>query len=320
MSETLEQPGNEQHVTEEDLRQMLATSTRERDEAIRERDAERQRANQTDAQVIAERNARLLTEQERDVNAGKVVSEAEQKYNAQKEAVKSGITAHEGMLKSAKQNYARHAEMGDWTAAGEAQADIAAAAAELTALRRQENYLETNREKFVQPVVKVAPREVRAAPVAQTDRLNEIITDLLPTERVWLEKRPKFLSDPNYQTSVFDASRLANRKFPRGSEGYIQEIERILGEASEPTTQQQPAARPQERAMSADIAPQRRVAPGREVQGSQEWKLTPDQVEIADGMYGQPNQVDTFIADPAARYKHYYDNRQKLIASGRLPA
>ena len=320
MSEVMEQPGEtggaEQQVTEDDLRRMLADANKERDDIARERDNERVARRNAESLVSAERDARLLTEQERDAQAGRVVSESEQKYNAQRESVKSGIAAHEGLLKSAKQAYARQAELGDWAAAGEAQADMASATAELNALRRQENYLELNKDKFVQAAVKTPSREVRAAPSPPTDKFDSVVTDLLPTERAWLEKRPQFLSDPNYQVSVFDASRIASRKFARGSDGYIKEIERILGEAPETTAQQAPAR--QERGMSADIAPQRRVAPGRDVQGSQEWKLTPDQVEMADGMYGQVNQPDTYIADPAVRYKHYYDNRQKLIASGRL--
>lgn len=320
MSDVIEQPGQsgtETQVTEDDLRRMLADANKQRDDVTRERDVERAARTNAESLVTAERNARLLTEHERDANAGRVLSEAEQKYNAQKDAVKSGIAAQTGIATQAEDALARHMEVGDHKAAAASQRQLASAEAELNALRRQEAYLETNKEKFVQPVVKPPVREVRAAP--QADRLNEVVSDLLPTERKWLETRPQFLTDPNYQVSVFDASRIASRKFARGSDPYIKEIERILGESAEASPSPPAPAPTRERAPSADIAPQRRAAPGQQPQGSQEWTLTPEMVEAADGIYGQLNS-DNYISDKAERYKHYHNMRMKQVAAGRLSA
>ena len=315
MSETqvVEQPQNGEPVSIEDLQRMLGEATAGRDAAARERETERSARLRAEQERDTERNARLLTETERDTNAGRIVNEAEQRYNAQKDAVKSGIEAQEGIAASAEDAFARHLEIGDHKAAAATQRQLASAEAKLTQLRAQQEYLEGNKEKLVPPAVKPETRQTQPLTRPSGDALSQIVPDVMPSERTFLEGRPQFLTDPNYQQSVFDASRIAARKHPRGSEGYIQEIARVLGEEST----QEPVRQPSPRQPSADLTPQRRAAPGQQPQGArQSFELSRDEAEAANDLFGHPNQ-DNYIENEAARFKYYYDMKQRRIAAGR---
>ena len=68
---------------------------------------------------------------------------------------------------------------------------------------------------------------------------------------------------------------------------------------------------------SADIAPQRRATPGADIQGTREIRLTADQAEVADGLYGQPNSPD-YIPDQGERYRKYHENLERRRAAGRM--
>jgi len=311
------QPDTTNQVTVEDLQRMLDDMKSERETLLRERDTERTARIQTQQERDAERTARLITEKERDTNADRVVSEAEQRYNAQKDAVKNGIAAQKERVAMAEDAYARHAEAGDWKAAATAQRQMAEAAAKLTNLETQHEYLETNKERLVPPAQKPEPREIRVPPQAPTDRLSELVKDAMPSERAWIEKHPKFFDDANYRDQVYAASNLASKRYVRGTDDYIREIGRIMGDTEDAPRREAPLPR-QERAPSADIAPQRRSAPGNAPQGGgQEFRLTADEAEVADGLYGNPN-ADGYIADPGERYRHYHTMKELQRSRGRL--
>lgn len=316
MSEVIEQTDSQ--VTVDDLQKMLDDVRKEKEDLARERDTERSNRFSTQQELEQERAARLVTEQERDGHAQRVVNESEQRYNAQKDTVKNGIEAQKERVTVAEEAYARHAETGEWKLAAAAQRQMAEAAAKLTNLEAQHDYLETHKEQFVQPVVK--PEARQPARQVSTDRISQLVGgDLVGGERAWLEKRPKFLDDDSYRRQVFGASQLAAGKgYSRGSEPYFKEMERILGEGEQTPVVERQAEQPrQERTMSSDIAPQRRASPGSEPRGSREIRLTADQAEVADGLYGNPNSGD-FIPDPAERYKKYYENLERRRAAGRM--
>lgn len=323
MSDVLEQDQEttDTQVTVDDLQKMLEDVRREKETVERERDTERSTRFQTQQELEAERAARLVTEQERDGATARVVTEAEQRYNMQKESVKTGIETQRERVATAEEAYARHAETGEWKAAAAAQRLMSEASAKLANLEAQQEYLETNKEKLVPPPptkAEVQQREqARMQRVAPSDRISQIVGDLVGGERAWLEKRPKFVDDPSYQRQVFGASTLATgRGYSRGSDPYFKEMERILGEGEETPARQEPR-QTQTRQPSADIAPQRRAVPGGDVQGTREVRLTPDEAEVADGMYGQPNSPD-YIPERDKRYLKYHENKERLRLAGRI--
>lgn len=318
MSEALDRQnltGGGEPVSHEDLQRMLEESRGQIANLTRERDTERSTRVLTEQERDAERANRVITEQQRDEQAGRVVTEAEARYAAQREAVKSGIAANEGVLSAAEDSYARHAESGDWKAAATAQRQIAEAAAKLTNLRGQQEYLEANKARLVPQAP--APRREQPQQAATTDRLSQLVDGKLePGEREWLNQRPKFLDDAGYRAQVFSASGVAVAKgYARGSQPYFREIERIIGE-EQPRQETQQQQR-QERGPSADLPPQRRASPGQNPTGGREWNLTADEAEIADGIYGDPNQSN-HIADKGERYKHYWDMKEYQKAKGRM--
>lgn len=319
MSETIEHGATGEPVSEDDLRRMLAESRGQIEVLTRERDTERSTRVMTEAERDAERAARVITESERDGSVARAASESEQRYNAEKEAVKNGIAAQKAVVETAEEAYARHLESGDFKAAAAAQRQMTEAVARMDRLSEKFDYLETNKEKLLAPPP--APR--RDPPVVQpTDRLSQLINGRIePSEREWLTRRPKFLDDPGYRNQVFGASQMATgRGYARGSEPYFREMEKILGENETRTETPAPRheePRHQERAPSADITPQRRASPGQDPVGSKQIRLTADQREVADGLYGQPN-MDGYIADEVERYTHYYNNLQRRIAAGRM--
>lgn len=322
MSEVLEhqESNDDKQVTVDDLQKMLDDVRKEKDDIARERDTERSNRFQTQQELEQERAARLVTEQERDGATARVVTEAEQRYNMQKESVRNGIEAQKERVATAEEAFARHSEVGEWKAAAAAQRQMAEAASKLTNLEAQHEYLETHKEQLVPP----APtrEQARVQRQAPTDRISQLVGgELVGGERAWLEKRPKFLDDPSYQRQVFGASGLAaGRGFTRGSEPYFKEMERILGEGETVTQPQQTQTEQRQapaRQPSADIAPQRRASPGGDIQGTREIRLTADQAEVANGLYGQPNNPD-YIADEGERYRKYHENLERRRAAGRM--
>jgi hypothetical protein len=314
----------------DDVERMLTELRRDRDAAILERDTERNQRLSLQDRLRTESEARSTAEQQRDDKEVSLVNAAEQRFNAEKNAASSGLTAQKSALVAAKDAYARHAEAGEWKEAADAQERIADATARVHSHEQKLEWLDSNKEKLVP---KASPQEARQPPARQappppppaTGRYGHLVNGgLVGGEEAWLDKRPRFTTDENYRTDVFNASVIASRKFPRGSADNLAEIERILGESQEPARRDPqerdppPARQHQDRAPSADLPASRRAGPGHEPAGSaRAVRLTENEVEVADGMYGQPNS-DNYIADPGERYKHYWENKQKLIASGRL--
>lgn len=317
MSEALEHqqaPGGEP-VTEDDLRRMLADMRTQNETLTKERDTERSGRMTALERAEAERAARLTTEVERDGHAARITTDGEQLWTARRDAVKASIAVQESAVSAAEEAYARNAEAGDHAAAAKAQRQMAEAAAKLVNLQSQSEYLETNKEKLIP----AAPVQRREAAVQQPtgDRYSQFISGRIEaSEREWLDAHPKFMEDPRYRAEVFAASTLSTaRGNARGTQAYIREMNKILGEDAQEPTRETP--RQQDRSLSSDLAPQRRAAPGQQPAGGTEKRLSAEEAEVADGFYGNPNS-DDYIPEQAKRYEHYWDMRERRRQAGRM--
>ena len=243
------------------------------------------------------------------------------RWQSEMNAAKSGIESCKQAAEAAEDAWARHQEAGDHKAAATALRQMTTAATRAAQLEIRAEYLETEKERMLAPPPRMeAPVARQTAP--QTDPISQHLSgNILPQERRWLEDRiDKFGSDSAYRAEVFAASNLAvARGYSRGSQPYFREMEKIIGEGGGAREEEPPqrAAPRQERAPSADLAPQRRAAPGAEVRGSRQFTLTADEREIADGIYGDRNR-DNYIDDTAERYQHYFMNKERMKAAGRL--
>jgi hypothetical protein len=325
---------------------MLDELQRKHDETARELNTERSRRISIETELNGERSARTVAEQERDNNAARVVTEAEQKYNAQVQAVKTQITSLDRQMGDTQAALERALESGDHKEVGRLQRSMAEIGGEIATLKQQDRFLETNKERIVPKVP--APTERRPATPTPSGRYAGVVGGPLHGgEEAWLDKRPQFMTDEGYRQAVFNASALAARKHTRGTDDYLRELERIMGE--EPAngngrqpprrteTQQQaedeetggaPARQPAARqdggyqsggAPSADLPASRRAGPGQNPGGRVQFTLTPQQREIADGMWGNPNNTDpnspfAYIPDEAERYRKYWENDRKMKA------
>ncbi len=321
MSETLENQGgvSVEVATEDDVKRTLRELQGRNAELEREVNAERARRQSLETNLDGERVARTTAELQRDEHASRVVSEAEGRWNAEKNATEAAIAARLQAVQAAQDDFATHSEMGEWNKAAEAQAAIAEATAELYNERQKLKYLETNKDRIVPQAPRRTETPARVEQPTTTHRYARFINGpLVGGEEAFLDARPRFQTDETYRKHLFAASEMANTKFARGSEPYLREIERILGEeltdAGDGGQQRDtPPPRQQTRTQSADLPASRRSEPGRAPAGSQvEIRLTPEQVEMADGMYGNPNDPNWYIADPKERYTRYAANMKKV--------
>lgn len=309
MSEHVEQINTGEPVSEDDLRKMLDDLNGRLSTTERERDQERQSRQSVERERDDERAARLLTEQERDGHAARVGTEAEQRFNLEKESVRTGIETQKAIVENAEQAYARHAEVGDWTEAAKAQRQMAAAEARIASLENKQEFLDTNKDRLIAP-----PKVERREPVQAAGKYAQFIGGRIePAEVSWLDARPNFIADPVYRNKVFGASQMASSEHVRGTPAYFREMERILGDGQ----QRQEDTRDnrdnrdnvRDRGPSSDLAPQRRSTPGQDPNGGR-FSLTAEEREVADSLYGNPNGMD-YMPEASERYRRYHDNKQK---------
>jgi hypothetical protein len=293
------EPVDDGQVSVDDLRRMLEESRSRNTNLERERDDARSRTR--------------YAERERDEAHGRVVSEAEQRYNAELSAANAQLSAMTDMVSAARTAYRNALEQGDHAAATEAQVTLSRAVSREDQWQGRKAWLESNKPQIAAP----APRQE-----TEYDRLH---AQLMPSERDWVASRPRFRDDSAYRDRIVRASAVANMDHERGSPGYFQRIEEILGETRSSPSERSAAAssghdaeEPPARRQSADLPPTRRAGPGAAPAGRVRVELSAFEREIADGMYGDPNTAVNYIADPGARYEHYAKNRETMLAAGRL--
>jgi hypothetical protein len=311
-------------ANEDDVRRTLQELQRKHTDVERELASERAKRVTLESTLTSEQIARTTAEADRDTHAARVATEAELRWNAEKSQATTAITSSEQAIAAAEEDYARYAELGEWKEAAKAQRALAEHATELHSLKQKQQWLDNNKEKLVpKPAARVEQQPRRAAepaPRAPNHRYAQHISgELASGEEAWLDARPQFQNDPNYREDVFAASNVAARKHSRGTDGYFREIERILGEEvqqQEETPARQPAKPAARSNQSADLPASRRSGPGESPAGARgEVRLSGDEVEVADGLYGDPNS-DWYIADTGKRYSHYAEMKARKSGRG----
>ena len=253
-----------------------------------------------------ERAQRQRIERERDDFAGRVGTAAERDYANQLRMAEGGFNAASAELARAKQAYAKAREEGNGLAEADALEAINEAMHKRQEAARFKQHLETNKEQLV-----VRPQVTRA----DADPYDNIVKDLKPSEREWLQKRPKFLSDERYRQRVFNASGLASENADRGSPEYFREMERILRE--EPEEHEEPVREERRQRASSDLPPTRRSAPGQKAPAERTvYELTPEEVEAAEYTYGNPSVPEMYLKTPKERYDRYNEMKERLKNRG----
>lgn len=311
-------------ANEDDVRRTLQELQRKYTDTERELSSERARRVTLESTLTSEQIARTTAEADRDTHAARVSTEAELRWNAEKSQATTAIASSEHAITAAEEDYARYAELGEWKEAAKAQRALAEHATELHALKQKQQWLDNNKEKLVPKPAPRAEQQPRrpAEPSSRAPNhryAQHISGELAGGEEAWLDARPQFQSDPNYREDVFAASNVAGRKHSRGTDQYFREIERILGEEAPQQEGQYPPARQPAKPgvrQSADLPASRRAGPGETpAAGRGEVRLSGDEVEVADGLYGDPNS-DWYIADTGKRYSHYAEMKARKSGRG----
>lgn len=323
MSETIDHNSGAgaEHASGDDVERTLQELRREKTDLERTLNTERAARQRLEGNLDSERVARTTAEIQRDEATTRVVSEAEQRWNAEKAAAEGTISSRQQALDAAEEDYARHADLGDWKAAAKAQRAIAEATTELHSTRQYLKHLDTNKERLIP---KAPPARVDTpAPATRANHryAQHIPGELVSGEEAWLDQRPKFQNDQSYREEVYAASNLAVKRHARGSDGYFREMERLMGEEAprreaqhDPVDDGNPPRREAGgRQPSADLPASRRAAPGQQPAGSRaDISLSADERDMADGIYGDPNRKDFYIADPKDRYLRYHEMKLKV--------
>ena len=291
MSETIiETPAGGEPISTADLERMLEESRTRNTTLERERDEER--------------NTRRQVEQERDHATTQVKSAAELRFAAEVSATDMALNSAKAAAEHAKAAYRTAMEAGDFAAAAEAQEAIADAAAERKQAVQRKAWLDSNKEQLT-----AAPPAPRTEAPKPTGKYSNI-ADLLPSEERWVDEHPRFVTDETYRRKVIGASQIAGTEHSRGTPEYLSRIEEILGEGRAEASRETPR---QTRQQSADLPAGGHRAPGAPAGGSREIRLSADEAEIANSLYGNPSS-DMYIADEAERMKHYAKNRDRMKA------
>jgi len=280
-------------VSDDDVRRML--------------DEYRDKSTRLEQELADERRQRQTVERDRDTHAARVVSETEQRYNAELNAVSTAYTSASEAVVSAKAAYRAALADGDHDKAADLQEAIAKAVGRREQAEAYKAQLEKNKDQILRP------QQTR-----QDDEYGGL--QLTSEERSWVSSRPQFRTDGSYRNRVVGASQIAAAEgHGRGSEGYFRRIEEIMGEGKRADQERREPDHdePAPRRPSADVAPTRRAQPGAQPAGRVRVELSADEREVADAMYGNPTH-DGYVADDAARYEKYFKHKQAMRASGRL--
>lgn len=275
-------------VTAEDI---LALKE-ELEAAKAERDAAKNRESTANARVSQ-------TEQQARENATRLATEVNTRLEEQSAAIESGIVSTQGEIDALRNAAAKALEEGRWGDAAQANEDLADAKLRLREFSYQKGEIARHRE-----AEKTRPK----AP------------QLHPKTQAWIDSHQRFVSDPIYrqQALLGDAKARAAGLTP-DSDKYFEMVEMETGDRKPETNNNEPPPK-KESSPSASVAPVSRRSGGSDGGnggGRQTIKLSSEQVDAADSMFGDPSSP-MYIKDPKERYTYWFKQTERLKSEGRL--
>lgn len=207
--------------------------------------AQLQRKTDTE-EALRRRNDTL--ERERNDAHRRISSEVDQRFNAEEQAIESGMAAASADAERLEEQITDHNEKGEFREATKLTRELATAQTRIDgfAWRREQ-------------IKSVKERAKAEAATAGQDPLARYGAPNSPTRR-WIDAHPKFLSDDLYHHDVVGAHKRALRDgHDEGSDEYFAFIERAIGERKDKTTEAPirktaPEPEPEEEAPMSDAA------------------------------------------------------------------
>jgi hypothetical protein len=193
--------------------------------------ADQQRAEELQRTTQRERDEALAREREQRTELERERGDRE---DAQYNSVLTAIAAEQSTIAKAEQEYAAHANAGDWTAAAAAQRIMVSAAARLDRLEDGKQAFETKRE------TKPPPRSGTPAAAAAPASFEQKIAPLPPAARDWLRLHPEFINDDsmNRKINAFHNHLVENEGVSQFSPAYFDAVDARFGFKTAPAAPQ----------------------------------------------------------------------------------
>lgn len=276
-----------------DLKRELEAAKAEREAAKRGETA----AHQRTAEV--ERTARDTTQ--------RLSTEVTTRLVEQANIVDSGITSTQGEIDALRDSAAKAMEEGRWADAAKAQEDISDAKLRMRELTFQKGEIARYQEN------------AKKAPVQQQPQVGT-------KTQAWIASHPKFNTDKVYRAKALLAHEECEAEgIPIESEEYFKKVEEMTGDrkaeaapAAPIDKKETPGANDNDGGTRFSGAPVQRRAPSGNGDGNRKTiRLSAEQVEAADAMFGEPGTA-MFIKDPKERYTYWHSQTERLKTEGRI--
>lgn len=262
------------------------------------------------AKTEAERRS---TEIERDSSV-KLTSEIEKRIDEQEVTLTAALASAQSEIESARSLAAKAMEEGKWSEASEANEAMTDAKVRLRELTQQKGHLTRAREQ-----VKL---DAETAKTPKGPAVGNRTQD-------WIAKHPRFNTDPVYRaTALLEHERAIAAGITPESDEYFQRVELATGDRkAEIKVEKTPIANgeggdgaPPARAETpqSGVAPVTRRTPQVPNNAPGKIKLSGEQVEAADSLFGDPTSPLMYIKDPKERYTYWHQQQERLKSEGRL--
>lgn len=272
--------------------------------------ADRDRARRGEVAATAK-----VAEVERDSTA-KIASEIDKRIAEQETTLTAALAGAQSEIESCRTLAAKAMEEGKWQEAAEANENLGDAKARLRDLNQQKGYLE------------------RAKADAKTQAEAPKAPQLGAKTQSWIAQHPRFNSDPEYRAAALYGHEKAIRAgLVPDTDEYFEAVELVTGDrkaeakvedkntgsgSGEGAGGKSPASGENRRSEAAPVT--RRATPNGSGAGGgkQTIKLSGDQVEAADSLFGDPTVPTLYIKDPKERYTYWHNQQERLKTEGRI--
>lgn len=245
----------------------------------------------------------------------KIASEIEKRISEQETTLTAALAGAQSEIESCRALAAKAMEEGKWQEAAEANENLTDAKVRLRELTQQKGYLERAKAE-----AKVQAEQPKAPAVGARTQ-------------AWIASHPRFNTDPEYRAAALYGHEKAIRAglIPDTDE-YFDAVELVTGDRKAPETKviEEPNTDLGEggrgksptngESRQSGVAPvTRRVAPSPQGNGGKQViKLSGEQVEAADSLFGDPTNPTLFIKDPKERYTYWHNQQERLKQEGRI--
>lgn len=246
----------------------------------------------------------------------KIVLEVTARIAEQETTVETALASAQSEIESCRTLAAKAMEEGKWQEAAEANENLTDAKVRFRELTHQKGQLAASKER-----IKAEAAKPKAPAVGNRTQS-------------WIAAHPRFNSDSVYRAKALLAHEEAVRDgLSPESDEYFERVELATGDRKakvEKTVEKDddkddlgeggrgksPTGGEPRQSGAAPVT--RRASPTPSAGGKQVIKLSGEQVEAADSLFGDPTNTTLYIKDPKERYTYWHTQQARLKEEGRI--